>query len=290
MPKRPKRENLKGPGTCIFCGRVAGTIEDNITISLSRQHLWPEWMQKPFPKTETSHVNSKLRFKLMPGRNVLLEPFLKTHQGDIKTRQLKILCEYHCNNGWVNHVEDATKEFLIPLIQGDFFTLTEEHQFRFALWIAIACIVWEYTDVPTQAVPAEDRKFVYDRREPPPNWSMWIGNYKGTQWKNRYRHHGAYVLPRDLVSERLVVGSKPSNTQTSSLQIGELFMHVSSSTLPLLWEFDHEVDFPGMLRLWPIKGGPIQWPNLTTLNDATAAEIADRMLRGGIEGLKAINW
>jgi hypothetical protein len=290
MPKGPKRQNLKGPGTCIFCGRVAGTVYNGITISMSKQHLWPEWMQKPFPETETTHTNSKLKFKLAPGRSIQIDPFLKIHQGDIKTRQLRILCEYHCNNGWVNHVEDSTKEFLIPLINGDFFTLTGEHQAKFALWLAIACIVWEYTDPPTQAIPKEDRDFIYEKRKPPPNWSMWVGNYKGNDWKNRYRHHGGYVVPRELFAERDIVGPNAPNSQTSSLQIGELFMHVSSSTVPTAWQFDHGVDFPGMLRLWPLKPRPIQWPNLTTLDDASALAISDRMMTVGLENLKTVNW
>jgi len=198
MGKPPKRSNLKGPGKCIFCGRTAGAKEGSITVSMSRQHLWPEWMQTPFPKTHDQHTNFQIKTKLLPGKTIAIQPALKIAQGDIKSRKLKIICEYHCNNGWISIVEESTKEFLIPLIKGEFFTLTEEHQRKLALWLAIVCTVWEYTDVPTQAVPAEDRQYIHSQREAPPHWSAWIGTYQGTEWQTRYRHHGAHAVPTHL--------------------------------------------------------------------------------------------
>jgi len=66
-------------------------------------------------------------------------------------------------------------------------------------------------------------------------------------------------------------------------------MHVSSSTVEALWQHDQSVEFPGMVRIWPIRGGSIQWPNLFTLNDAAANALSDRMLVG-MEGLKNLTW
>lgn len=289
MGKPPKRSNLKGPGTCIFCNRIAGTKEGNVSIKMSRQHLWPEWMQKPFPKTHENHTNMQFRTKLLPGKAIAVEPYVRVHQGDIKSRQLRIICEYHCNNGWISEVEDDRKEFLIPLIKGEFFTLTIEHQKTFALWLAIACTVWEYTDNPTRSISADDRKYIHDVRKAPPTWSMWIGNYRGSEWATRYRHHGAHIVPTELATKDYLIRTHQMNSQVSSLQIGELFMHVSSSTVESAWQFDHANDLPGMMRLWPIRG-PIQWPNLFTLDDATARAISDRMLTAGMENLKNVDW
>lgn len=246
-------------------------------------------MQKPFPKTGENHTNTQIMTKMLPGKQIAILPYLKEYQGDVKTRRLRIVCEYHCNNGWINHAEDDTKEFLIPLIKGEYFTLAEEHQKKFALWLAVACTVWEYTHDATRAISDEDRKFIYDKRDVPPHWSMWIGNYRGAEWQTRYRHHGGHALPTELFSKDMVGGSYPPNHQTTSLQIGELYMHVASSTLESIWQFDHANDLPGMMRLWPIRG-PIQWPNLFTLDDAAAIAIADRMMTAGIEGLKGKDW
>lgn len=257
---------------------------------MSKQHLWPEWMQTPFPKTGTSHGNFQLKIKRLQGRRVGLQPLLRTHQGDIKNRKLRIVCEYHCNNGWISHVEDGTKEFLVPMINGEFFTLTEEHQRKLALWLAVACTVWEYTDSPTKAIPKEDREYIYEKRQDPPNWSMWIGNYRGTEWKTRYRHHGFSSAPTKLFPERNIVGLNQPNGQNTSLQIGELFMHAASNTLPDLWQFEHGIDLPGMLRLWPVKGGVIQWPNIFTLDDAAANALAERMVTLSFESLKNVSW
>ncbi|SFV00608.1 hypothetical protein SAMN05192541_109238 [Bradyrhizobium arachidis] len=281
---------MKGPGVCIFCGRVAGTKDGSVTVSMSRQHLWPKWMQTPFPKTNDTHVQSRLRHNLLPGKGVELRPYEKVHQGDIKTRQLRIVCEYHCNNGWISRAENQTKEFLIPLINGEFFTLTEEAQQKFALWLAIACTVFEYSDDSTRAIPEADRKYIHGLRQAPPQWSMWIGNYRGTEWQTRYRHHGAHAVTRELFStDYLAAGPHPPNHQVSSLQIGELFMHVTSSTVASIWQFDHANDPPGMMRLWPVRG-PIQWPNLFTLDDAAVNSIADRLIASAMDNLKTVDW
>lgn len=289
MAKAPKRSNLKGPGTCIFCGRIAGNKDGNITISMSRQHLWPEWIQKPFPKTHENHTNIQLKTQLLPDKTIAMQPSLKVHLGDVKTRRLRIVCEYHCNNGWISKAEDETKEFLIPLIRGEFFTLTEEHQKKFALWLAVACTVWEYTDNPTRSISDDDRRFIHDTREAPPHWSMWITNYRGSEWRTRYRHLGGHALPLDSLSKDYLVGPQPCNHQTTSLQIGELYMHVASSSLKSISEFDLANDLPGMMRLWPLRG-PIQWPNLFTLDDAAAMAIADRMMTSNVEILKTVDW
>jgi hypothetical protein len=291
MPMGPKRKNLKGPGKCIFCGRVAGLIDDQgKTVSMSKQHLWPEWLQTPFPQTETSHASFQTRFRHLPGKTLKIQPFLQTHQGDVKARKLRIICKDHCNGGWISGIENSTKEFLIDLINAENFVLTENYQRLLALWLSVACIVWEFTDPPTQAIQPEDRDYVYCRREPPPNWSMWIGRYQGSEWKTRYRHHGAYAMKAESFSPNDIVGAQPSNSQTSSLLIGELFMHVFSSTIPCDWEFEQGVNLPGLFRLWPLRGGNIRWPGIFILSDADVNAIADRMLTSSFEGLKSVSW
>lgn len=277
MVKQPKRTNLKGPGVCIFCGRTAGTVEDGITISMSKQHLWPKWMQKPFPQTHTHHSNNQVRTRFYSDHAAVQRSF-QPYQGDIKTKQMRIVCKYHCNNGWISDVEDSTKEFLIPLIKGEFFSLLVEHQHKFALWLAIVSTIWEFTDPHSQAIPPGDREHIFSKRRPPPHWSMWIGHYQGTMLKTWYRHHGNYAATPDSPLPANFISSHPPNLQISSLQIGELFMHVASSSVPSVWQFDHGFSFPGLSRIWPNGGHPIQWPSLTTLSDSTALVIADRTL------------
>src|SRR5271168_271063 len=98
-------------------------------------------------------------------------------------------------------------------------------------------------------------------------------------WKTNYRHHGNYAgdVPDSITPEDFI-RTYQANLQTSSLQIGELFMHVSSSTVPAIWKSDHGFEFPGLLRIWPNRGHPIQWPSLTAVTDPAAYVIADRNL------------
>ena len=117
---------------------------------------------------------------------------------------------------------------------------------------------------------------------------MWIGCYKGVEWNTRYLHIGATAIDKALIIPGKFIPPSHPNGQTSTLQIGELFMHVSSSSMTGAWQSEHSFNIPGMLQLWPLLGGDIQWPSLSTINDRQALAIAKRLQNVAIENMKFI--
>jgi hypothetical protein len=290
MSNKSKRRFLKPPGKCIFCGRLAGSVDraTGQTVTLSKQHLWPKWMQKPFPKTNSNHAFVRVRLIPFPGRSIAIMPSLDARQGDVKSRRLRIVCEQHCNNGWISGIENATREFLVALIRGEAFTLLPDHQRTFATWLSIAMTMWEFTDPPTMAIPSEDRAYLCSHREPPPGWHMWIGQYQGIEWVDRYRHHGLCAFERIIRLPLNTSHEYTPNYQISSLQTGALFMHVSSSTVPGIILDESKLRLNGLHPLWPLSGSNICWPSNTILSDSAVNMIADRRVVTSIASLRAL--
>lgn len=273
MPNKPKRSKLKPPGKCIFCGRTAGSIDPDSgkTLSMSKQHLFPVWMHKEFPKTAVS--NSQLLTRFKGGR---LQSDLRERQGDIKARQLRIVCKEHCNGGWIRTLEEATSKFLRSLMKGEKFTLLPQQQELLALWICVETIIWEYTHPPSICVPEAHRTYVYENREPPAGWNIWIGLNKGRGWDCRSAHF-SYTVETPRAANFKLVGTSPYNYQVTSLQIGQLFMHASSCTAAPGVAHDSAFRHSGLKRIWPLRGRKISWPSNYLLNDVAATTIANRV-------------
>lgn len=259
---------------------------------MSKQHLWPEWIQKIIPKGKPEHAayNTKYRPVLGSGGEIHAERKVSIKQGDIKVKQLRIVCKEHCNSGWINHVEDATKEFLVPLMKGECFTLTPQHQHTFALWLSIATSVWEFTDPGAKAIPASDLSYIYNHRRPPPGWFMWIGRYRGSEDNTTYQHHAGLIFEADSFSPSDRV--RPDlNRQITSLWLGSLFMHVCSCTVVGTWPYESAFSSPGLVNLWPLSGANIGWPNnKVTLSDAATSAIARRSVRDMAASRAGFRW
>jgi hypothetical protein len=272
MARKPKRENLKPPGRCIFCGRVAGTRDPDTgkAVKMSKQHLFPVWMHTPFPKTAKSHIERHVSYQadLGPSWN---EP----KQGDPRARQLRIICEAHCNNGWISELEDQTKQFMLPMMKGENLSLDESQQKLLALWICVVTIVWEFTDTSNIVIPASDRKYVYQTREPPSTWTIWVGQNKGTGWPWGRTHYSFTIPPPELRNRppnKPLPKSLRKNYQISSLQVAELFTQATSTTDPDMLRFERLVSLKlmGLHRVWPAIRRNIEWPSNHLLDDQKA--------------------
>ena len=206
---------------------------------------------------------------------LVIDKKIKSHQGDPKTRRLHLVCMHHCNSGWISKLEESTKEFLVSLIRGESFVLTAEQQRILAFWITIPTVLWEFTQASSQVISPEERLAIYKKREPPPNWRIWIGQYIGKDWNTRYRHHGLRLVD-SRTAHTDIVGLIPPNFQTSTLQIGEFFINVMSSGVPEMATIPADTFTPPrMTRIWPPIVREIFWPPIQSIDDPLAMEIAD---------------
>ncbi|MDB5405759.1 MAG: hypothetical protein JWL84_671, partial [Rhodospirillales bacterium] len=146
-------------------------------------------------------------------------------------------------------------------------------QGELVLWIAMKTAAWEFTDRPTVSISQADRTWIWEKREPPPDWRIWIGRYVGTEWRTRYRHHGMALARSPAKVDR----PPGHNTQVTTLVAGELLIHVCSSSLPGIID---QMGFRGysatlLHQLWPATRRAIRWPNGPTSDDEDVSVIAD---------------
>src|SRR5258705_11505191 len=82
------------------------------------------------------------------------------------------------------------------------------------------------------AIPQSDREWLWNHRNPPPDWRIWIGRYQ------RYRSAEQWVhcsVPIYNAGEEPMVaeGEAPQcNTQSTTFMVGELFVHAMSAAFP----------------------------------------------------------
>src|SRR4249919_1207427 len=110
---------MEKPKVCVFCGATP----------LSKEHVWSEWTYKTLPKRQGgSHVRGVIQTTKGSPRIRGLRS-IKKHQGDVSAIRIRAVCRSKtrgtnslgktgCNDGWMNHQEDAVKQILTPLILG----------------------------------------------------------------------------------------------------------------------------------------------------------------------------
>lgn len=256
----------KQPGKCIFCGGGG----------LTKQHVWPDWIKNVLPRAGSEHIQHTIGIKMKPPNFAILIPGLRFRKGHTGVRKIRNVCKY-CNSGWMSQLENAAKPHLSKLILGDDTTIENNHQLSIAAWTVMTSIIAEFTDRPTASIPAAHRQLLKASGRPPEGWIIWIGSYYGTEWRQRYKHHGLTCIDTSVMSFTQAASCKPGcNTQTSTFVMGELFIHTLSSTLSDL----HMLDFTGetgeaLIRIWPPYRENIKWPRPKVISDVHADFIAD---------------
>ena len=224
-------------GKCIFCNGSG----------LTKQHVWPDWFKNVLPRDGNEHTQFLTRFfNDYPNNTVIIQPDLIKRQGHTGTRKIRNVC-VKCNTGWMSNLEEKAKPILISLIFGEQFTLDFDSQLIIASWAVMTSIMGEFTDIKTAAIPHAHRKIFMETNRPPVGWKIWVGRYRGEQWKQRYRHHGFALLPRNQVGK-----VKPEmNTQSSTFVMGELLIYATSSTI---LDINIEGDISRkLIPIWPLK-------------------------------------
>jgi hypothetical protein len=254
---------------CAFCG------EDR---KLTDEHVWPEWLRIMLPDPEPEARN----IRTLGEGNATGYRETKRDEGPRKVPSVvKIVCERHCNNGWMSGLENEAKRVLEPLIFGRRTELRTRDQRLIAFWTAKTMMVAEYTDPRTQATTTEQRHFLYDHREDlqlPPVVRVWMG-YRTLREPLRfgYAHRGLRVdlkLGKQALDARL----GDPNVQQTTFRIGRLVLVIVSTSLNLP-RFDVGFgDFDTALR--PIYPRPshFRWPLGRELDNEAVGVITDAVL------------
>ena len=242
-----------------FCGRRP----------LSEEHVWPEWCHQYVRKPNIAKAFIQKRWLgshlHQGGRR---EIFHKETPTDVTEMTLKIVCRDHCNSGWISQLEEKTKPFLLPLLNGTHAVLERYRQEMIATWIAMKLMTCEFSDPEDVMFSDVDRSIFMGSRKPPQCMKMWIGLYEYDGWNNTYTRQAATLgwAPIGTVPKQPPGGSFAKNTQEQTFVIGRLFVHSTATTVPLI-----NTDVPPILRgvlrqIWPYQSNFL-WPVGPSLTD-----------------------
>jgi hypothetical protein len=275
--------NKQTPGKCIFCEG----------IGMTKQHIWPNWMNRAFPKNENSHTNLKLSVQSVFGqkqRTLLIHsPVTKKLNGNIGSRQLRLVCS-KCNMGWMSKIDEQSKDLIIALMTHQDIILSQEQHLTLAAWIAQITIVAEFTDIPMKAIPYSERKYFMDNQLPPSTWAIWIGKCKSTNWQElAYQHRG--ILSARLMKDNNGVMKEVKRevaTQSSAFTIGGLYILALSTKDADLNQTINDFTYPELVRLWPLNTVRIDWSSLPIVldTDHLTESVLVNFMANPIRGIK----
>ncbi len=251
-PKKPPRAPLITK--CIFWE------PSKSHVPLDREHIFGDWLRdyvrSPANKHNLKATTIGTHATLHVSRN-------KIRPGEPLQSRLKIVCKT-CNSGWMSGIQQTAKPFLIPLIQGRRTTLTATEQKAIATWCAMTAMTGEFLSLdPTAiAISQKERDWLRDHGSPPDNWKIWIGHRPS---RNSFWNH--YIVP--LNAKNVLNLSNDSlalpDTQTTTFIIGNLFVHIFSSTgdpsIVSRWSWSpHPGLYLRLPQIFPLKDELIVWP------------------------------
>jgi hypothetical protein len=242
-----------GRRACAFCGGPG----------LTGEHVWPEWIERLLPGAGDFTLSRSSTRR--PGVRTW-----STRSLDVRVKQ--ICCG--CNTGWMSDLEGAARPLLAPMIRGEPTSVGVSVQQVVATWATKTAMMLCYTTTPPRARPAKQRRWLYEKRTPPPGAVVWLAHYRGTGWGLRSQTHEL----------DLTVVSRPEDTragEVSTFTIGALALQVFQvddiDTQVVQVAIDPAAQ-PFVLRIWPRSDGPRTWPPPSPLGDADLVPFAQALL------------
>jgi hypothetical protein len=242
---------------CVFCDRTG----------LSKEDIWSKWTRVLVPTLPLGSHTRGLATGF-PGRTRKLDN-LKKYQGTVNSIKLRVVCERHCNNGWMSILETQAKPVLTPLIKDERCELGEAAQKILSRWIAVKVIVAEHERRDLVATSSEDRRAVMNGVVSG-KWQIWIGRHSSYQW-----HRGGYnrhALTMGSLNPETGILEPPDNslvknTQAVTLGLGALIIYAIFTRVDVLGEMKFTGQLGEGLRQIHPHRGPITWPASAILTD-----------------------
>ncbi|WP_439611479.1 hypothetical protein [Reyranella sp.] len=258
---------IQRAGRCVFCN---GT-------GLTKEHIWSDWLKHHLPQT-AAHSQMTMPYLYAPGVALILPVAYTQRQGSPGQRKIRRVCA-RCNGGWMKNAVDRAKPIVERLLRNEGSSLAPSECDSLSAWCAISCVMAEFTDERTAAIPSADRAFLLANEKPPPEWTICLGRHDiGARWGNyRYRHHGLKALPPgrsipDGAGD--VVGAAHNQAQISTFALGAIAFQVFTSTSPELVARYRALIPARMFQIFPASIN-LQWPPSDALDDDALDRVAD---------------
>jgi hypothetical protein len=265
MAKRPKRQNLKPPGKCIFCGGGGVT----------KEHLFADWLREIFPRTaKDTHTLGTI--ESWTPRPRLVQRIKQGHAG---SRKIRKVCG-SCNSGWIGIIDDAARKAVVPLIRGQAAVVDSGNQRALATWFSKIAMVGDSMRPDRSVVLQADRDWIRANSSPPLLWEVWVGSYEGIDWRDL----GIFQLGGRLDLSSVTGPDKLAGyVETTTMGMGKLIGLVIGNEHPAI-----EINIGNaaylLRRIWPTDSA-FNWPLPIVLSDDEARSVA-YILRSAIANPK----
>ncbi len=251
-----KQPFKQGRRYCIFCEREPPKIK------MSGEHQFGDWLEELFPRDDTTrhtlivadHPNGSVN-----DRPTVTRFDRQGHSGSIK---LSVVCT-QCNNEWMStKVEEPAKPILKPLILGVTCGLDGDMQSIVATWAAKTVMVSEQSRETRSVIFQSERTWLKEHLTPPMGWSIWIGSYGGTEWRDLtcFMHPATMDVPA-------IGDQRPAkhNFEFTILGLGKLAIVIINTSAPHL---HGKFSIPRLRQIWPIVDDRVTWPTDYIATDA----------------------
>lgn len=237
---------------CIFCDSASGA-------RLTKEHVFPDWLRQLFPRSPNdSHTRGQASWAGLEPTTAVTKG-----QGQAGSRRVKVVCK-DCNNGWLSNMENQIKPLLMRLIRGEPCVLDTHAQRTLAAWAAKTAMVGEFVQPTKVAIPPADRQsFMRNQVPPESGWWIWIAGNGSIEWLTGINHFSARlnVTPVAPVTPNIV------NLQSTTLGIGQLLIHLVSTTVAGQSFALKDPEAADLRPIWPPPNSDIIWPRLRLLTD-----------------------
>jgi hypothetical protein len=203
------------------------------------------------------------------------KPQLK--QGSIFSKQVRVVCRIHCNNGWMDKLERTAKLHLLPLVSGHNHNIDRISQTILARWFAKTTMTAEYIYRGEILIPREQRTYFMETQEPPQRWQIWITSMRSAKYMYSLQHFGVW-------QRRVARLNSPDMLETVDLQItliglGNVLAHIFSTSSTTTWLDPNAVIGSPFTQIWPIVHDRVSWPSRHAVSDLEIDRLAIQAAR-----------
>jgi hypothetical protein len=250
------------PRQCIFCDDAAN----------SKEHFWSSWMHGMLPAVPNpKHDRRFYSFHPSAGHR---EDGPHAKPGSIHTIKIRAVCK-RCNNGWMSQLEEQSRPFLTPMINGTPIVLDEKQVEVVARWITLKCIVAEHATRNSSLTPRHDRESFKENGAIPAYFRIYCANHNMADAAGYMRHTSDLRLTLGPHDPPLF--GADCNVQTQSFMLGKIMIHVNAARVA---NFDLEsryalIPFHEQCRIWPLQRIETVFPHRPLLNQEGMAKIAN---------------
>jgi hypothetical protein len=223
---------------CVFCGRQPVT----------REHVFPEWLLELLRPEGEPVAGEQAIWDIGPDD----EPHLREHRPKIQETVVRRACG-PCNSGWM----EADEKLIRRLVLGQLTSLDRDQQRRVASWAMKTTIMFDFTHSGQRVIGSEHHRWLYEKREPPPNTAVWImRNEPSREWLLNVSHNTMRLL---ATRDPNIDPTARHYLHSTGLGMGKVFMLIVGTDFPGL-DVVQAAQLPPYRLVWPASERPVIFP------------------------------